>query len=99
MNIEYRNIELAISYYHFLSCFHISYIPLSNIGNAAMQHQVNSLFSLRDWAADGKWFEDPKEEVDEEHQRLPSLRWGVSPSHHGSFMLFQDLDDVGRVAA
>jgi hypothetical protein len=33
--------------------------------------------SLRNWAADGKWFEDPKEEVDEEHQRLTSLRWGL----------------------
>jgi hypothetical protein len=38
----------------------------------------SSLFgSLRNWAADGKWFEDPKEEVDEEHQRLTSLRWGL----------------------
>jgi len=45
---------------------------------ADVPKRSSSLFgSLRDWAADGKWFEDPKEEVDEEHQRLTSLRWGL----------------------
>lgn len=58
---------------HELKCLAI------DVGDVPITFSSSLFGSLRDWAADGKWFEDPKEEVDEEHQRLTSF-------FHGGFL-------------